>query len=150
MTNTDSIRKEMLLLAPRARVWRALSDAGEFATWFKMKLDGPFEVGRTVHGRFEIPKYEHLSFEMKVERIDPQDVFSYRWHPYAMDPDVDYSKEPMTLVQFELVDAPDGTLLTLTESGFDKIPASHREEAFRMNEGGWGSKVVDLKRYVEA
>ena len=149
MTDTNRIEKKIMLRAPKPRVWRALTNAQEFGTWFGVKLEGPFEVGGSVKGRILHPGYEHLVMEVTVERMDPEHVFAYRWHPYAVDPAVDYSKEPMTLVEFRLEDAPGGTMLTLAESGFDKIPANRRAEAFRMNDGGWTEQLENVRRHVE-
>jgi len=149
MTITDRIEKTILLRAPRSRVWRALTDAAEFGAWFHVNLEGPFAVGRTVRGRITFPGYEHVMMEVKVERMDPEVRFSYRWHPYAVDPKIDYTPEPMTLVEFRLDDAPEGTRLTVTESGFDRVPAARRDEAFRMNTQGWASQVDNIRRHVE-
>jgi uncharacterized protein YndB with AHSA1/START domain len=149
MTNSDAIEKQIVLRAPRARIWRALTDAREFGTWFGVKLEGAFEVGKAVRGRITHPGYEHLVFEMTIERMDPQDIFAYRWHPYAIDPAVDYSSEPTTLVEFRLEETDAGTMLTLVESGFDRIPAHRRAEAFRMNEEGWTAQVENIRRHVE-
>jgi uncharacterized protein YndB with AHSA1/START domain len=149
MTNSDAIEKQIALRAPRARIWRALTDAREFGTWFGVKLEGAFEVGKAVRGRITHPGYEHLVFEMTIERMDPQDIFVYRWHPYAIDPAVDYSSEPTTLVEFRLQETDGGTMLTLVESGFDRIPAHRRAEAFRMNEQGWTAQVENIRRHVE-
>ena len=149
MTESNRIEKKILLRAPKARVWRALTNAQEFGTWFRVDLEGPFEVGRSVKGRITYPGKEHLVMEVTVERMDPEDVFAYRWHPYAIDPAVDYSKEPTTLVEFHLEEAPGGTMLTLAESGFDKIPANRRAEAFRMNDKGWSAQVEEIRRHVE-
>src|SRR5438067_13842534 len=99
---TDRIEKVVVLRAARSRVWRAISDAGEFGAWFGAKLEGAFAEGATMHGRITYPGYEHLTMEMRVERIEPERFFSYRWHPYAIDAAVDYSQEPMTLVEFRL------------------------------------------------
>ena len=148
-TSSDRIEKEVLLRAPRARVWRALTDAEEFGTWFRVKLEGPFAVGKVVKGHITYPGYEHITFEVTVERMEAERVFAYRWHPYAIDPRVDYSPEPMTLVEFRLEDAAGGTRLTVVESGFDKIPAGRRAEAFRMNDGGWAEQMENIKRHVE-
>src|SRR5262249_31431580 len=123
MEKTDRIEKKIVLRAPRARVWSALTNAEEFGTWFKVKLEGQLGVGESNKGRITYPNYEHLTMEVTVEAIRPQDLFSYRWHPHAVDPKVDYSSEPTTLVEFRLEDAEGGTLLTVIESGFDKIPA---------------------------
>ena len=149
MTDSNRIEKKILLRAPKARVWRALTNADEFGTWFRVKLEGPFEVGRAVTGRITHPGYEHVVMEVTVERIDPETVFSYRWHPYAIDPNVDYSKEPTTLVEFRLEETAGGTMLTLVESGFDQIPAGRRAEAFRMNADGWSAQMENIRRHVE-
>jgi uncharacterized protein YndB with AHSA1/START domain len=146
--STDRIEKRVVLRAPRSRVWRAISDAKEFATWFRITLDGAFAEGSTVRGRVAIPGHEHLKVEMRVERIEPERYFSYRWHPYAKDPAKDYSAEPMTLVEFTLEDAAGGTALTIVESGFDRIPLARRAEAFRMNDGGWAGQIKNLAAYV--
>ena len=147
-TSTDRIAKRVVLRAPRARVWRALTNAAEFGTWFRVKLEGAFTEGRTVRGRLTIPGYEHVTLEMLVERIDPERYFSYRWHPYAVDPAVDYSAEPTTLVEFNLEETDGGTALTIVESGFDRIPLARRAEAFRMNDNGWDGQIKQLARYV--
>lgn len=148
MSDTDRIEKKIHLRAPRARVWRALANAEEFGTWFRMKFEGPFAEGKTVGGKVLFPGYEHLKVELAVERIDPERLFSYRWHPYANDPQVDYSSEPPTLVEFRLEDAPGGTQLTVIESGFDRLPAARRAEAFRMNDGGWTSQLKNIESHV--
>jgi uncharacterized protein YndB with AHSA1/START domain len=147
-STTDRIEKHITLRAPRARVWRALTQAKEFGDWFGMTLDGPFEAGAVVRGRLTRAGYDHFTVEMRVERVDPEELFSYRWHPYAVDPKIDYSTEPMTLVEFRLADVPGGTQLTVIESGFEHIPAGRRAEAFRMNDGGWGMQVKNIEQYV--
>ena len=149
MTSTDRIEKKLLLRAPRSRVWRALTDAGEFGTWFRVNLEGPFTVGHSVKGNIAIPGYEHVTMEVTVERMDAEDLFSYRWHPYAIDPKVDYSGELATLVEFRLEAAAEGTMLTVVESGFDRIPAGRRDEAFRMNDKGWSGQLEHIRRHVE-
>jgi len=146
--NTDRIEKRVVLRAPRSRVWRAISDAKEFGTWFRMSLDGAFVAGRTVQAKVTIPGYEHLKVEIQVERIEPERYFSYRWHPYPNDPKVDYSTEPTTLVEFTLDEAEGGTALTIVESGFDRIPLARRAEAFRMNHQGWEGQAKNLASYV--
>jgi uncharacterized protein YndB with AHSA1/START domain len=148
MTVTDRIEKTIHLRAPRARVWRAISNAEEFGAWFGVKLEGAFTSGAAVRGRITYPGYEHLTMEMVIERIEPERQFAYRWHPYAVDPKIDYSAEPMTLVEFTLEDAADGTLLRIVESGFDRVPLARRAEAFRMNEGGWTEQLQRIERYV--
>jgi len=147
-TSTDRIEKHVTLRAPRARVWRALTNAQEFGTWFGAKIDGAFAEGATVHGHITIKGYEHVTMEFVIDRVKPEGYFSYRWHPYAVDMSFDYSPEPMTLVEFRLEETKDGTQLTIVESGFDKLPASRRAEAFRMNESGWNGQAKNIERYV--
>ena len=148
MSSTDRIEKEIQLRAPRSRVWRALANAEEFGQWFRVKLDGGFAEGATVRGRILYPGYEHLTMEIFVERMDPERLFSYRWHPYAIDAKVDYSQEPTTLVEFRIEDAKNGTRLTVVESGFDRIPLARRAEAFRMNDRGWTEQLANIERHV--
>jgi len=150
MTITDRIEKQVVLQAPRTRVWRALTNAEEFGTWFRAKLETDFSLGQRVTGRITHPGYEHLKFEAVVERMDAEGFFSFRWHPYAVDPKVDYSAEPMTLVEFKLDEVPQGTRLTVIESGFDKLPAGRRDEAFRMNGAGWAAQLENVARHVTA
>ena len=145
-TVTDRIEKTVILKAPRSRIWKALSDAKQFGEWFQVKLDGEFKAGATIHGTITYPGYEGHKMAMAVERIEPERLFSYRWHPG--DPQIDYSAEPMTLVEFRLEDVPGGTRLTIVESGFDKLPLSRRAEAFRMNEGGWIEQIENIQRHV--
>lgn len=145
---TDRIEKHLEVSASRSRVWRAISNSTEFGTWFRMELDRPFAPGATVIGRLTIPGYEHVSAEMLIEKVEPESYFSYRWHPYAIDPAIDYSAEPTTLVEFRLEETAGGTAVTITESGFDRLPASRRAEAFRMNEGGWTGQSKHLASYV--
>jgi uncharacterized protein YndB with AHSA1/START domain len=147
-TTTDRIEKRVVLRAPRSRVWRAIANAEEFGAWFRAKFESAFAEGATVHGRILHPGYEHLKMEIFIERIEPERYFAYRWHPYAIDPNTDYSGEPTTLIEFRLEDADGGTLLTIVESGFDKLPAARRDEAFRMNEGGWTAQAANIERYV--
>jgi uncharacterized protein YndB with AHSA1/START domain len=148
MSTTDRIEKKILLRAPRSRVWRALTDAGEFGTWFRVKLEGAFAVGRRVRGRITYPGYEHITMEVQVERMDDQRLFSFRWHPYAVDPKVDYSAEPATLVEFRLEEVAEGTMLTVVESGFDRLPPGRRSEAFRMNAEGWTIQLGNIGNHV--
>ena len=145
---TDRIEKRFEVSAKRSRVWRAISDANEFGAWFGMKLDRPFTAGATVFGRLTITGYEHISLEMQVQRIEPEGYFAYRWHPYPMNPEVDYSAEPTTLVEFRLEETAGGTAVTITESGFDRLPSTRRAEAFRMNEAGWTGQSKKLASYV--
>ena len=147
-SSTDRIEKRVVLRAPRSRVWRAITTAEEFGAWFRMNIEGVFAEGATVRGRLTHPGYEHVMLEMKVERIEPERYFSYRWHPYAIDPAVDYSAEPTTLVEFILEETEGGTALTIVESGFDRTPLARRAEAFRMNDQGWAGQIKNLSRYV--
>jgi len=147
-SETDRIQKQITLRAPRSRVWRALSDAKEFGAWFRVELQGPFAPGARVRGKVTYPGYEHLTFELEVERMEPGRLLSWRWHPAAVDAGADYSKEPTTLVVFELSDAKEGTLLKVVESGFDQLPPSRRAEAFRMNQDGWGTQMENIERHL--
>jgi uncharacterized protein YndB with AHSA1/START domain len=145
---TDRIEKRVVLRAARSRVWRALTDADEFGTWFGVKFHGAFTEGAILRGRITSPGYEHLTMEVLVERIEPERYFAYRWHPNAVDPEADYSHEPTTLVEFRLDETGEGTTLTITESGFDRIPLTRRADAFRMNEGGWTEQARNIERHV--
>lgn len=148
MSSSDRIEKRVVLRAPRSRVWNAIADSAQFGVWFGVKLAGPFVAGGTVLGQITHPGYEHLTMELFVERIEPQRLFSYRWHPYAVKPDIDYAAEPTTLVEFQLEETADGTRLTIVESGFDRVPASRRSEAFRMNDAGWAEQCENIARHV--
>ena len=148
MADDDRIEKQIRLRATRSRVWRALTDSGEFGLWFGVKMEGPFSPGATVRGKITHRGYEDRTMEIFIDRIEPEHYFSYRWHPFAVDPAVDYSKEPTTLVEFRLRDEAGGTLLTVVESGFDKVPAQRRAEAFRMNSHGWEAQMANIARHV--
>jgi uncharacterized protein YndB with AHSA1/START domain len=157
--SADRIVKKILLRAPIARVWRALSDATEFGAWFGVKFDGPFMAGSKLRGvivpttvNAEVAAaqkpYEGTPFEITVEQMEPERLFSFRWHPYAVQPGVDYSQEPTTLVVFSLEQVADGVMLTVTESGFDQIPLERRAKAFSANEGGWSMQMKLIEAYV--
>jgi len=157
--STDRIEKKILLHAPRKRIWHALSDSTEFGTWFGMKFDGPFVPGTVVRGvivgtkvNAEVAKaqkeYEGMSGEITIERIEPERLFSFRWHPFAVERGVDYSAEPTTLIVFTLEETPDGVLLTVTESGFDQIPLERRSKAFTANEQGWTMVLKLIEEYL--
>jgi uncharacterized protein YndB with AHSA1/START domain len=150
MTNiTDKIEKRTFLRASRSKVWRAISDAEQFGTWFGVKFEGPFVVGKWLNGTITEPKgYEHLAFSVEVVELRAESYFAYRWHPYAIDPSVDYSREPTTLVEFELADADGGCQLTIRETGFDKLPAARRAKAIEMNDGGWAEQMSRIETYV--
>jgi uncharacterized protein YndB with AHSA1/START domain len=158
-TSTDRIEKKILLRAPRARVWRAITNAEEFGSWFGMKLEGSFAPSTRITGRIvptkvdpEVAKmqepYSGKEFDFTVDRIEPMRLFSFRWHPFAVDPGVDYSKEPTTLVVFELEEVSGGTMLTITESGFDQIPLARRAQAFSANEKGWQIQTTLIEKYL--
>jgi uncharacterized protein YndB with AHSA1/START domain len=144
----DRIEKQIELKASVERVWRALTDYREFGTWFRVALEGPFVPGQDVRGRITWPGAEHLVMTVTVERMEPERFFSFTWHPYAIDPNVDYSSEQPTLVEFTLQPTPTGTLLLLVESGFAAVPAHRRDEAFRMNAQGWAIQMENISQYV--
>jgi uncharacterized protein YndB with AHSA1/START domain len=157
--DTDRIEKKVLLHAPLKRVWRAISDSSEFGSWFGMKFEGPFAPGAIMRGVIvpttvdaDVAKaqkaYEGLAFEIIIERMDLERLFSFRWHPGAVEPDIDYSVEPTTLVVFALEEVADGVMLTVTESGFDRIPLARRAKAFAANEGGWSIQVRLIGEYL--
>ncbi|MBT2748104.1 MULTISPECIES: SRPBCC family protein [unclassified Lysobacter] len=149
-SSNDRIEREILLKAPRAKVWNALTDAESFGQWFGVKFQGQrFVPGQVTQGYITYPGYEHLLMQVVVQQLQPQRLFSFHWHPYAVDQEKDYSQEEPTLVEFILDEAEGGTLLRVIESGFDKVPAARREEAFRMNSGGWDEQVGNIQRYVE-
>ncbi len=147
-SSTDRIEKKILLRVPRARVWRAVSDAEEFGTWFGVRVAGAFAAGARLRGKITHEGYEHVPWDLTVETIEPERLFSFRWHPHAVRPEVDYSGEPPTLVVFTLEEVPGGTLLTVVESGFDRIPLARRAEAFRMNEQGWTAQMASIERHL--
>ena len=148
---TDRVERKILLKAPRSRVWRALSDAKEFGDWFGVDFTGKiFVAGKHVQGKITYPGYEHLVMEVLIERMVPEQLLSWRWHPAAIDSSVDYSGEPTTLVVFELVEGEGGTLLTVVESGFDKIPQARRATALRMNTSGWEEQMINIEKHIAA
>ena len=144
----NRIEKCIELKASVSRVWRALTDHREFGEWFRVRLDGPFVPGQISRGQITYPGYEHVKFEAVVQKMELERFFSYTWHPYAVDPKIDYSREEPTLVEFKLEKTSDGTLLTVTESGFEKIPSDRRSQAFRMNEGGWAEQLKNIESHV--
>jgi uncharacterized protein YndB with AHSA1/START domain len=145
---SNSIEKRIELKASVSAVWRALTDYREFGEWFRVKLDGPFVPGQISRGHITYPGYEHLKWEATVQKMQPEQLFSFTWHPYAIDPAIDYASEPTTLVEFRLQQKGGGTLLILTESGFDAIPKDRRFEAFRMNDKGWTVQMTNIERHV--
>ena len=145
---SDRIEKQIELKAPVSRVWRAITDYREFGQWFRVKLDGPFVPGQPSRGHITYPGYEHLRWEAVVQAMEPERLFSFTWHPYAIDPAADYSQEPPTLVEFRLEPRAGGTLLLVTESGFDQIPGNRRLEAFQRNEGGWTEQMKNIEAHV--
>ncbi|MFD1560925.1 SRPBCC family protein [Paraburkholderia silviterrae] len=157
---SDRIEKRIVLRAPRERVWRAISEARQFGSWFGVAFDGEFAAGARITGRIaptqvdpEVAKmqqpYAGFPFDFHIERIEPMSLFSFRWHPNAVERNADYSAEAMTLVEFRLEDANEGTLLTITESGFDAIPLERRAKAFTSNEGGWTHQSKLIAKYLE-
>lgn len=144
----NRIEKRIELKAPVSRVWRALTDYREFGEWFRVQLDGPFTPGQVSRGHITYPGHEHVKWEAIVQTIEPERLFSFTWHPYAVDPTKDYSTEKPTLVEFRLEETAAGTLLVVTESGFDEIPSDRRLEAFRMNDGGWTEQMKNVERHV--
>jgi len=147
-STTDRIERDILLRAPRTRVWQALTDAQQFGQWFGVIPSGPFAEGKTVTATVTIKGYEHVNFAITIVKVTPETHFAWRWHPNAIDPSKDYSTEPTTLVEFHLEDAPGGIRLRVVESGFDQIPLSRRLEAFRGNSDGWTSQMQNIARYV--
>lgn len=147
-TSTDRIQQRIRINASPARVWRALADHREFGAWFRVNLESPFQPGKPTRGRITYPGYQHVVMEVVVQKMEPERLFSFTWHPYAVDPGHDYANEPPTLVEFRLEPAGQGTDLTVTESGFDAIPAARRSEAFRMNNNGWTEQVKNIAAYV--
>jgi len=156
--SADRIEKKILLHAPLKRVWIALADSTEFGTWFGMKFNGPFAPGALMRGvivptkvNAEVAKaqqkYEGLPVEITIEKMEPERLFSFRWHPYAIEKGVDYSAEPTTLIEFVLEERKDGVMLTVTESGFDQIPRARRVKAFTANEEGWGMVLKLIEEY---
>ena len=144
----DCIEKRIELKASTSRVWRALTDYREFGEWFRVKLDGPFVPGQISRGYITYPGYEHLKWEAVIQKMQPERLFSFTWHPYSVDPNTDYSTENPTLVEFKLEPTSSGTLLVVSESGFGKIPSGRRMEAFRMNEDGWSEQMKNIGSYV--
>jgi uncharacterized protein YndB with AHSA1/START domain len=142
------IERQVEIAAPVSRVWRALTDYRQFGEWFLVKMDGPFVAGKPIGGQITHPGYEHLRMEIVIKAIEPETLFSYTWHPYAVDPKVDYTKEASTLVEFRLQATAGGTLLTVAESGFEKIPSERRAEAFLRNDGGWKQQMKNIEAYV--
>jgi uncharacterized protein YndB with AHSA1/START domain len=150
-TSTDCIERKILLKAPLSRVWRALSDAKEFGDWFGVDFKGKvFVAGQPVRGRITHPGYEHLVMEVVIERVIPERLLSWRWHPAAIEPGVDYSQEPTTLVVFELKEGEGGVWLSVVESGLDQIPAARRPTVFRLNTSGWEQQVQNIAKHVAA
>jgi uncharacterized protein YndB with AHSA1/START domain len=145
---SDRIEKVIELKAPVVRVWRALTDHHEFGCWFRVRLEGPFVPGEVSRGQLAYPGYEHLRWEAVVQKMEPERFFSFTWHPYAIDPEENYSGEPPTLVEFTLEKTASGTLLRVVESGFDKLPRKRRDEAFRMNDSGWSVQLENIAHHV--
>ena len=157
--STDCIEKKILLRAPLKRDWRALSDSSEFGAWFGVKFDDPFTPGARIRGKIvgtsvddDVAKaqrqFKDVPFEITIDRIEPERLLSFRWHPNAVDRSRDYSHEPTTLIEFTLEQVTDGIMLTVSESGFDQIPLERRAEAFKSNEQGWGIVITLVEKYL--
>ncbi len=146
--STDRIEQRVVLRVPRAFIWHALADAEEFGAWFGAKMEGPFRQGATVRGKVTMEGHKGHPIEMEIDRIEPEHLFSWRWHPYTVDPEIDYSAEPRTLVECRLEEVGPGTALTFVESGFNALPAARREEAYRMHEEGWAEQCKSIERYL--
>jgi uncharacterized protein YndB with AHSA1/START domain len=144
----DKIEKQIELAAPVSRVWQALTDSRQFGEWFLVKMDGPFVAGKRVGGQITHPGYEHVRMEIEVNAIEPETLFSFKWHPYAVDPKVDYEQEESTLVEFHVRPIAAGTSLMVTESGFERIPSARRAEAFLRNDSGWAQQMKNIQVYV--
>jgi uncharacterized protein YndB with AHSA1/START domain len=144
--STDRIEKTSVLRAPRFKVWRALTDPAQFSQWFGVVLKDPFVPGARVRGPVTSPGYEHLTMDITIDRVEPERFFSWRWQPGG-DPDIDPA-EPMTLVVFELEEVPEGTRLTVKESGFDRIPVARRGKAYRENDEGWTGQIDNLRKFL--
>jgi uncharacterized protein YndB with AHSA1/START domain len=146
----NRIEKRLELKAPVSRVWRALTDHREFGSWFRVNIESPFVPGQMAQGQITYPGYEHVRWQAVIQKMEPERLFSFTWHPYAVDPQHDYSHETPTLVEFRLEKTATGTLLVLTESGFDKLPDERRPDALRMNDGGWTEQMKNIERHVAA
>ena len=158
-TVPDRIENEVVLRAPLSKVWRAITDSQQFGRWFGVRFDRPFQAGTRIVGTItptesdpqvaEMQKpYEGREFDITIDRIEPERLFSFRWHPAAIEPNVDYSNEPTTLVEFVLEPVPEGVRLKVTESGFDRVPPERRATAFKMNEGGWAAQMMLIEKYL--
>jgi uncharacterized protein YndB with AHSA1/START domain len=146
---TDKIERSIQLRAGVDRVWRALTDHREFGQWFRVAIEGPFVVGQPATGYITHPGYEHVRWTVQIVAMDEPHRFAFTWHPYAVDPAVDYSSEEPTLVEFLLEPDGSGSRLTIIESGFDRIPAHRRDEAIRMNGGGWTQQIDNIRVHVD-
>jgi uncharacterized protein YndB with AHSA1/START domain len=155
----NRIEKTIVLKATRERVWRAITDSARFGRWFGVEIDGPFVAGKEAVGRIAPTKvdpevarlqepYRGTPFRVVVVRIEPMTLFSFRWRPGAVDPAYDYSEEPLTLVTFELAEADDGVLLTITESGFERLPPVRRATARDGNDAGWTHQTRLIEKYL--
>jgi uncharacterized protein YndB with AHSA1/START domain len=147
-SSTDRIEKRIELKAPVSKVWKAITDSQQFGQWFGCRFEAPFAAGKKAQGKITSPGFENFKFEIEVKAIEPEKRFAFHWHPYAIDPKVDYSKETPTLVEFLLEKAGQGTKLTVIESGFDQVPAARRAEAFKMNGHGWDAQLKNIEKHV--
>ena len=147
--STNCVEKQIVLKAPRAKVWRALVNPQAFGEWFGVKMSGPpMAAGQHLSGNITYPGWEHLVMEIWIESVVAEKHLSWRWHPAAIEPNVDYSAEPTTLVEFELQEVEGGTLLKVVESGFDALPLARRAKALGMNASGWQEQMLNIDMYV--
>lgn len=147
--STDRITKEIMIKAPRTKVWKALTELNQFQQWFGAALDTPFTPGARSRGHVTEKGWEHVQMDIQIERMEPEHTFTYRWLPFAIDPKRDYSKETRTLVEFTLDEVNGGTKVTVVESGFEGVAADRRAEAFKMHEGGWEGQLKNIQKYAE-
>ena len=147
--STDRIEKQIVINAPRTKVWKALTEIDQFKKWFGADLDKGFAPGTRTKGHVTEKGWEHIQVDITVERMEPEHTFTLRWLPFAVDPKRDYSKESRTLVEFTLAEVGGGTQVTVVESGFEQLFADRRAEAFKMHEGGWEGQLKNIKKYAE-
>ena len=151
MTDSDDDKtvKTVELRAPIARVWRALTDYKEFGHWFRVDLDQPFQAGGTSTGQMTYPGHEGTPWLVYVDRMEPERLFSFRWYD-SENGSKQSDDQPALLVEFQLEDIPNGTRLTITESGFSALPHPRRIELMRGNEEGWTIQADNLDRHLSA
>jgi uncharacterized protein YndB with AHSA1/START domain len=144
----NQIEKQIELKAPISKVWNALTDYKQFSEWFGVALESPFKMGETTEGQITIEGYEFIRFTANVQKMEAEQLFSYTWHPASLEKNHDYSNETPTLVEFKLTESTNGTLLTVIETGFNKLPENRREESFRRNSDGWAMQLESIEEYL--